>query len=535
MKRLLRHPYLNFTDYLDNRLSLAAGISITVVLSLVVSLLVSTAIPTGDYWFHYSWLKLTHRKPVADWYDDTEDTYMNFPQLTAYTHYLMGFLVRYMYPKDFNTSNVYGDGDSTETAKWGVRCAFLVVTVLLYYPTVILVVLRILEKSKRSCKLMVIAIFLVMPSFAYVEFGSTQENSGQFGCLLLAFYFFHKENLYLGTVFYTLALFYKQVLVMFLPVTIAFILGNIWQKLNNQSSLRKLLLLFWESVKIASAGVLTLAVTLVPFILTDPVVIPRMFLVMTRMKERFLVNPTASLWMLAKQAIPENIDSEHKGLTYLLTWIPTILAMLALCRMLWRRPTPKNYLVAFSMMGMVMYFIGYSMHEKHIHYMFMSFLLLPNSFGRYFAFAQALSTWVFFPTACTASNTIFMSIYAALFLPPVWLFENQLRNEADRCDQIERAKEKCGFHSAWPVLDWMNQNSWIATRLLMGTMATTVAIYLAIRPIFHYPCYMHGINEELLFFKGCSVAGGWFFLWLWLAGWREISERWELIKQSDRY
>ena len=275
-----------------------------------------------------------------------------------------------------------------------------------------------------------------------------------------------------------------------------------------------------HTLLIALSGIGTVAVTFIPMLIVSPIAIKRMVLVVTNVQERTLLSPAPTFWKGLNQLIFSSPEDQYRPIFYTISFALAILAFLATLPFIFYKPTTKMYLNMFTAFGTTLYFFGFSLHEKHIHFALLSMMLQPELYRNYFTAVQAICVWSLFPTACSAGNDALIFTYGMGFVALAYLFEWALREETAEYELVRMKKESDSVIVP-PALQWLNQHSLFITHLIIGCVIVTYAIYEIIQPVFNYSCYVDGINEELLFYKGGFVGMAIFMAWVWLTSYHQ--------------
>ncbi|XP_059054835.1 dolichyl pyrophosphate Man9GlcNAc2 alpha-1,3-glucosyltransferase [Achroia grisella] len=174
----------------------------------------------GDYEAQRHWQEITVHLQVKNWYHNTTQNDLqywglDYPPLTAYHSLLMGLVAEWIDPESVRLFASRGyEGDAHKTfMRWTV---FL--SDLYFYVTAVLCLCidgeRVKPKDQKNVfKRMDIAtiIFLLYPGLILIDHGHFQYNCVSLGLFLwAAFFIVAIENDILATIFFVLALNYKQ-------------------------------------------------------------------------------------------------------------------------------------------------------------------------------------------------------------------------------------------------------------------------------------------------------------------------------------
>ena len=184
----------------------------------------------GDMWCHFSWMQVTHRLPIDQWYDTPEYTHLDYPPLAAYLHYAMGYLFRYIDNDILFKAPIFGKGDVPDRIKYPVRATILALDVVCYYPIVLYVVLKRFKDYSKFHKVAAMLLLLNFPTYAFIEHTNTQANAPHLGLLLLSLHFLLNDRLLLTTICFTISICIKHILGPFVFPMAVYILAKTWHK-----------------------------------------------------------------------------------------------------------------------------------------------------------------------------------------------------------------------------------------------------------------------------------------------------------------
>lgn len=177
----------------------------------------------GDYEAQRHWQEITVHTPIVKWYHNTTQNDLqywglDYPPLTAYHSFLMGLVADWLDPESVRLFASRGyENDSHKTfMRWTV---FL--SDVYFYATAVLCLCidaeRILGKELKEPKCVFkrtdisTTLFLLYPGLILVDHGHFQYNCISLGLFLWATFFIVAiENDILATIFFVLALNYKQ-------------------------------------------------------------------------------------------------------------------------------------------------------------------------------------------------------------------------------------------------------------------------------------------------------------------------------------
>lgn len=182
----------------------------------------------GDYEAQRHWMELTYHLPIGDWYwYDLEYWGLDYPPLTAYVSFLCGYWSDKLIGADsvaLYTSRAYEDP---------FHKAYMRATVLVWDSLVYFSIVWIAIKGKNNFhtlqSLWSVVLALAQPALVLIDHGHFQYNSVSMGLALWGFFYMTKDHFrscIIGSVFFCLALNFKQMTLYYAPVVFAYLLGR---------------------------------------------------------------------------------------------------------------------------------------------------------------------------------------------------------------------------------------------------------------------------------------------------------------------
>ncbi|XP_063388623.1 dolichyl pyrophosphate Man9GlcNAc2 alpha-1,3-glucosyltransferase [Cydia fagiglandana] len=174
----------------------------------------------GDYEAQRHWQEITVHTPVATWYfnttqNDLQYWGLDYPPLTAYHSFLMGKVADWIDPESVRL--FASRGYENESHKTFMRWTVFLSDVYFYVSAVLVIcidaervkpkeVVNVFKRTDLSA-----ILFLLYPGLILIDHGHFQYNCVSLGLFLWAtFYIIAIENDVLATIFFVLALNYKQ-------------------------------------------------------------------------------------------------------------------------------------------------------------------------------------------------------------------------------------------------------------------------------------------------------------------------------------
>ena len=183
----------------------------------------------GDFEVQRHWMEITYHLPLREWYYD-DPTYfgLDYPPLTAYVSYVCGYLSdKLVGPHSVALFESRGLEDPTHKA---FMRATVLVTDLLVFGSAVWYMTKPQEESNHHLQsLCSFAFVMSQPAILLIDHGHFQYNTFALGLSLWAFYYMSKPghvNCIFGSVFYCLALSFKQMTLYFAPAVFFYLLGR---------------------------------------------------------------------------------------------------------------------------------------------------------------------------------------------------------------------------------------------------------------------------------------------------------------------
>ncbi|KAK9472520.1 ALG6, ALG8 glycosyltransferase family-domain-containing protein [Dipodascopsis tothii] len=180
----------------------------------------------GDFEAQRHWMEITLHLPVRKWYwYDLPYWGLDYPPLTAYHSWALGWLGSWIDPAWFALDASRGaEGASLKTY---MRVTVALSELAVYVPAVRLYVKRAV-KERRQAPLqqsVLSAAVLFQPATLLVDHGHFQYNTVMLGLATLALAHFADGRLVVGSVFFVLALSFKQMALYYALPVFAYLLG----------------------------------------------------------------------------------------------------------------------------------------------------------------------------------------------------------------------------------------------------------------------------------------------------------------------
>ncbi len=482
---------------------------LTCTAGLVVAFLMSFSDFTGDFWCHLSWMRITNRLPMAQWYDDNKYTHLDYPVLAGYFHYYMAYVYRYFDPIGFFTSNIKGIGVEKPELKRGGRMAIMALNMVTYFPTVSYVVLSHFKAYSRVFKMSTLFFLLVFPMYAYIEFSSAQANGPHLSFLVLSIYCLATDRLRRATVFFTLSLCYKHVVGPLVVPIAVYIIAREWHlvRLTYKDSVLKAMVMYvYRLVSHAVLGCLTLLAVCAPMLLHPPA-FQNMINVITHFMDRGYLHPTPSFWNVFNNYYSRRVALESILPPNKTFYIHAAAALFGAPFVMWR-PNHRVLAAYYTVIAITLYLFGFAVHEKHIHYACLTILLYPHMYKGFHVYLFGLTTASLLPTVCLRHSDTSLWLYGTFFTLYSVYYEYWV---------LPRAKEKDGLKP-----NWIQRNSGRITAAAVASSLCLIFGYVVASTMNkHYKCTFYSEYEDVLM----EVLFGWhflFYLYTWVVFFREV-------------
>lgn len=331
----------------------------------------------GDYEAQRHWMEITVNLPLQEWYRNTTNNDLqywglDYPPLTAYHSYICGITASFINP-DY-VALYKSRGFESEEHKLFMRYTVLLADILVYIPSVILYFI-LTRKVYKKVELGVrktaetsnisfgvsfsIILSLFYPGIILIDHGHFQYNCVSLGFLIYAISFICIHNYTLGSIFFCLALNYKQMELYHALPFFVYLLSTCVPK-PGQSAFTGIKRL----CHIAFTVLLTFFIIWVPFLTRKDdtlQVLHRLFPVARGIFEDKVANVWCALNVLYKFKIAYTNEDMFRYCT-----ITTFVAVLPSCVDLFLRPNVKKFVPALINCALAFFLFSFQVHEKSI-------------------------------------------------------------------------------------------------------------------------------------------------------------------------
>lgn len=182
----------------------------------------------GDFEAQRHWMEITLHLPISSWYHhDLQYWGLDYPPLTAYVSYVCGWFSNILVgPHSVSLYTSRGIEDPIH--KSFMRATVLLLDLAVYFPAV-WVAAKQLHPGGGTRFLWTVVLSLSQPAIILIDHGHFQYNTVALGLALWSFYFMTKgkfSDCVLGSIFFCLALNFKQMTLYYAPAIFAYLLGR---------------------------------------------------------------------------------------------------------------------------------------------------------------------------------------------------------------------------------------------------------------------------------------------------------------------
>lgn len=181
----------------------------------------------GDFEAQRHWMELTIHLPVTHWYfHDLEWWGLDYPPLTAYHSWILGYVGHYIDPEWFALYLSRGSDDAG--LKVFMRATVIVSEFLVYTPAAVLCVRQLARLHNIDAWESAVALtaLLMQPATILIDHGHFQYNTVMLGFQLAAMASMLAGRRLWSCVFFVCALGFKQMALFYAPAVAAYLAGS---------------------------------------------------------------------------------------------------------------------------------------------------------------------------------------------------------------------------------------------------------------------------------------------------------------------
>ncbi|KAG7831864.1 hypothetical protein KL942_000198 [Ogataea angusta] len=181
----------------------------------------------GDFEAQRHWMEITTQLPISKWYFyDLQYWGLDYPPLTAFHSWLLGKFGSWTDVSWFALD--VSRGLETDDLKSYMRITALLSELLIYIPAVLMYTRwmgRYYNKASPIDQTIIAAAILYQPSLIIIDHGHFQYNSVMLGLSLFAIVNLLENNYALCSIFFVLALCFKQMALYYAPIFFFYLLS----------------------------------------------------------------------------------------------------------------------------------------------------------------------------------------------------------------------------------------------------------------------------------------------------------------------
>ncbi|KAI7828004.1 ALG6, ALG8 glycosyltransferase family-domain-containing protein [Gamsiella multidivaricata] len=361
-------PRLNLAAYRyatwleENQLKKTASwiaIAIAVLVRWIVGLEPYSGMATlpryGDYEAQRHWMELTIHRPIREWYSDQSKWWdLDYPPLTAYVSWICGYIGDKINPEWFawQTSRGFESPD----AKLYMRTTVLICEILVYFSAVTVFTNRWFANKPWTRKHTALILILLQPGLILIDSGHFQYNAVMLGLVLWAINSFLADQDVLGSVFFCMALAFKQMGLYFAPAIFAYLLGKSFRQGFFGCT--------WKLIKLGTTVILTLSLLFSPWLRSQEEllqVLHRIFPVFRGLYQDKVANVWCAVNVAIKLREMFHIQELVRFSTFatLVSFLPSVLHLIA-------KPTKRGLIYGLVNSSLSFFLFSFQVHEKSI-------------------------------------------------------------------------------------------------------------------------------------------------------------------------
>ncbi|KAF9435982.1 Glucosyltransferase-like protein [Entomortierella beljakovae] len=309
----------------------------------------------GDYEAQRHWMELTIHRPIREWYSDSSKWWdLDYPPLTAYVSWICGIVGDKINPEWFAWETSRGF-ESTD-AKIYMRATVLIFEVVIYISSVIVFTRLWFANKSWTRKHTALILILMQPGLILIDSGHFQYNSVMLGLVVWAVDCFLADQDVLGSVFFCMALAFKQMALYFAPAVFAYLLGKSFRQ--------GFLGCLWKLIKLGATVILTLGLMFSPWMQSQEEilqVVHRIFPVFRGLYQDKVANIWCAVNIVIKLRDMFDIQQlvRFSTLATLVSFMPSVLHLIA-------KPTKRGFIYGLVNSSLSFFLLSFQVHEKSI-------------------------------------------------------------------------------------------------------------------------------------------------------------------------
>lgn len=301
---------------------------------------------------------------------------LDYPPLTAYVSYLFGLIAHQVYPdlvvlhESRGHESIYG--------KSFMRATVIVSDLFVLFPAVTFLILTIYQKIlKKSYQFETLYLMILcLPCLLLIDHGHFQYNGVSIGLALLGATAILEQRYIFGSIYFCLALNFKQMLLYYSPVFFFSLLRKCYEAGYNGSASSttrfNFMSAFWQLFQIGSTVILSFAALWLPFCasLSSDHTCPQTLLeILTRLfpfSRGIFEDKVANIWYTLSVPIDFRTMTDTSSLVrYAL--ILTLIFLIPVGVSLLRKPlTPLLIMQSLVVSSLAFFLASFQVHEKSL-------------------------------------------------------------------------------------------------------------------------------------------------------------------------
>lgn len=372
----------------------------------------------GDFEAQRHWMEITLNLPIREWYFNSTSNDLNYwgldyPPLTAFHSHILGKITE-MVNSNWTSLHVSRGSEDSRLAAL-MRFFVLLTDISIYLPAISYYYFVTIPKLyKKIVGLDLILCGLFSPAIILIDYGHFQYNTASLGLFIVSSIFLITDKDILGSIFFCLALCYKQMeLYHSLPI-FCLLLGKCCRSPHFLQSL----------AKIAATVIITFSVIFVPFIVAswDFTAVSQIFHRLFPVARGIFEDKVSNFWCAISVFV--KFKSVAASTIFIICAIATLASSLPACLCVFMNPRKKlRFLYASFIVSLSFFLFSYQVHEKSILIPSVSALLLvpfEPFWANFFLYVATLSMWPLLVKdglvlGAIATSGIFLLFFAKTF------------------------------------------------------------------------------------------------------------------------
>ncbi|KAF0512370.1 ALG6, ALG8 glycosyltransferase [Gigaspora margarita] len=305
----------------------------------------------GDYEAQRHWMELTLHIPINRWYYYDLDWWgLDYPPLTAYVSWICGKIGSILDPTWFALDS--SRGYESDESKLFMRSTVLICDYLIYVPAVLVFVNWWFAGNSWKKRELAVLLILLQPALILIDHGHFQYNSVMLGLTLWAVNCFFYDHDVLGSIFFCLALSFKQMALYFAPAIFSYLLGKCIK-----NDIRGVM-------KLGITVIVTFGIVFYPF-LGSLEQISQVIIRIFPLQRGLYEDKVANIWC-AINVIIKLREIFDINLLAKISLITTLFAILPSCIYLGSNPDKRYLIYGLANSSLAFFLFSFQVHEKSI-------------------------------------------------------------------------------------------------------------------------------------------------------------------------